>query len=152
MSEVFFLENIFKNRQQNRSEFLSSKNHFFFNNKNKSDFFIKKKRFHPYINLCDLIFHSHVQHIMHDMHNIVHWSQESRRPNFVWAEWVPNTLPFSSLASGFRFLVQQIQPYLHLFWVECNQDNRSCKYLVGCNQDPKLCNFLFYFIIFFSDM
>ena len=56
----------------------------FLNNKNISDFFFNKKKiFHPYINLCDLIFHSHVQHIMHDMHSIVHWSQESRRPDFV---------------------------------------------------------------------
>ena len=68
-------------------------------------FFNKNNRFHPYINLCDLTFHSHVQHIMHDMHSIVHWSQESRRPNFVWAEWVPNTFPFRNLVSGFRFLV-----------------------------------------------
>ena len=68
-------------------------------------FFNKNNRFHPYINLCDLTFHSHVQHIMHDMHSIVHWSQESRRPNFVWAEWVPNTVPFRNLVSGFRFLV-----------------------------------------------
>ena len=77
----------------------------FFNNKNRSDFFKQKKRFHQYINLCNLIFYSHVQHIMHDMHNIVHWWQESRRPDFVWAEWVPNTFPFRNLASGFRFLV-----------------------------------------------
>ena len=68
-------------------------------------FFNKKKKFHPYINLCDLIFHSHVQLIMHDMHSIVHWSQESKKPDFVWAEWVPNTFPFYNLASEFRFLV-----------------------------------------------
>ena len=106
---------------QNRSEFLSSQNIFFtshkadlifwqikiifFNNKNRYDFFNKKKRFHPYINLCDLIFHSHVQHIMHDIHSIVHWSQESRRPDSVWVEWVTNTFPFRNLVSGFRFLV-----------------------------------------------
>ena len=78
----------------------------FFYNKNISDFFFnKKKRFHPYINLCDLIFHSHVQHIIHDMHKKVHWSQESRRLDFVWAKWEPNTFPFHNLASGFTFLV-----------------------------------------------
>ena len=53
---------------------------------------------------CDLIFHSHVQHIIHDMHKKVHWSQESRRPDFVWAEWVPNTFPFHNLASEFSSL------------------------------------------------
>ena len=48
--------------------------------------------------MCDLIFISHVQHIIHDMHNIIHWSQESRRLDFVWAEWVPNTFSFRNLA------------------------------------------------------
>ena len=37
-----------------------------------------------------------------------------------------------------------------LFWVECNQDKKSCNYLVVCNQDPKLCNFSnFQLCIFF---
>ena len=58
------------------------------------------------MNLCDLIFHSHVQHIVYDMHKKVHWSQESRRPYFVYAEWVPNTFLFYNLGSGFRSLAK----------------------------------------------
>ena len=82
---------------QNRSGILTNQNQFF-TNQNKSDYF-QKKRLHSKINLCDLIFVSHVQHIIHDMHKKVHWSQESRRPDSLWAEWVPNTFLFLNLAS-----------------------------------------------------
>ena len=34
----------------------------------------------------------------------VHRSQESKRPDFDWADWVPNTIPFYNLASRFRSL------------------------------------------------
>ena len=54
-----------------------------------------------------LIFVSHVQHIIYDMHNIVHWSQESRRPDSIWAEWVPNTFPFRNLTLDFTFYFGQ---------------------------------------------
>ena len=73
---------------------------------------------------------------------MVHWSQESRRPNSVWVEQVPSTFLFRNLTSGFKSLAKQIQPCLYiLFWVECNQDKKPCNYLVDCNLDPKLCNF-----------
>ena len=99
---IFVITKLFFYIPQSRFDILTNQNHFF-NNKNISDFFNKKKRFHPFINLCDLIFHSHIQHIMHDMHSIVHWSQESRRPDLVWVEWVPNIFLFRNLASGFSF-------------------------------------------------
>ena len=34
---------------------------------------------------------SHVQHIVYNMHKKVYQSQECRRSDFFWAEWVPNT-------------------------------------------------------------
>ena len=49
---------------------------------------------------------SHVQHIIYNMHKMVHRSQGSKRLDSVWAEWVPNILPFRNLASGFRSLVK----------------------------------------------
>ena len=51
--------------------------------------------------MCDLIFVSHVQHIIHDMHKKVHWSQEFRRLDSVWVEWVPNTFSLRNLTFGF---------------------------------------------------
>ena len=39
----------------------------------------------------------YVQPIIHIMQKRVYWSLESRRPDFVWAEWVPNTFPFYNL-------------------------------------------------------
>ena len=35
---------------------------------------------------------------------VVHRSQESKRPDSIWTEWVPNTFPFHNLAFEFRFL------------------------------------------------
>ena len=32
------------------------------------------------------------------MHKMIHWSQESRRPDSIWMEWMPNTFPFRNLA------------------------------------------------------
>ena len=42
-----------------------------------------------------------MQRIIHIMHKGVHWSLESRRPDPIYAEWVPNTFPFYNLASEF---------------------------------------------------
>ena len=63
---------------------------------------------HSKINLCDKVFLFFyffyflcVQHIIHVMHKGVHWSQESRRPDSVWVEWVPNTFSFRNLAFEF---------------------------------------------------
>ena len=46
--------------------------------------------------------------------------------------------------SALSFWFSSSRLCLYLFWVECNQDNKSCKYLVDCNQDSKLCNFLIF--------
>ena len=40
---------------------------------------------------------------------------ESKRPNFVWAEWVPNTFSSHNLAPKLRFLNSRLVFYL-LFW------------------------------------
>ena len=53
------------------------------------------------------------------MHKGVHWLQESRRPDLVWVEWVPNIFPFRNLASGFSFF-GLVDLALSLFWVESN--------------------------------
>ena len=45
----------------------------------------------------------------------VHRTQESKRPNSVWAEWVPNTFPFHNLASKFRSF-GQVDLALSLFY------------------------------------
>ena len=79
---------------------------------------------------------------------VVYWSQESRRPNSIWMEQVPNTFSFRNLASGFRSLAKQIQPCLYSFWVECNQDKKPC-ILVVCNQDPKPCNLSIFPIMYY---
>ena len=41
-----------------------------------------------------------------------------------------------------------------LFWVECNQDKKSCNYLVVCNQDSKPCNtqFIKHVVFFIQPM
>ena len=56
--------------------------------------------------LFKLIFVKCLSYVFNISFNImqkkVYWSLESRRPDFVWAEWVPNTFPFRNLASELR--------------------------------------------------
>ena len=43
-----------------------------------------------------------VQHIFQHHAKMVYWALESRRPDSVWAEWVPNTFPIRNLALELR--------------------------------------------------
>ena len=61
-------------------------------------------------------FCSCVQHIIHVMHKGVHWTQESRRPDYVWAEWMPNTFPFRNLASEFSVFGQENLGFIFVFY------------------------------------
>jgi len=48
------------------------------------------------------MFVMYAQHIIHIMQKRVYWPLESRRPDSIWAEWVPNTFPFCNLAPELR--------------------------------------------------
>ena len=86
-------------------------------------------------------FCSCVQHIIHVMHKGVHWTQESRRPDYVWAEWVPNTFPFRNLASEFSVFGQVNLGFIFVFYFgQIVTRKKTHVSLVDCNQDPKPCN------------
>ena len=75
---------------------------FFSTHNNRFEFFLKNKEEDAFIN-------KFVWFSLFHMYNIsfiscikgVHRSQESRRPDFVWVECVPNTFPFRNLTSKF---------------------------------------------------
>ena len=71
------------------------------------------------------------------MQKRVYWSLESRRPDSVWAEWVPNTFLFHNLALKLRIFGQVDQCLVFLILVDCNQDQIFVFFCIDCNQDPK---------------
>ena len=64
---------------------------------------------------------------MHHLNGYINDHLESRRPDFVWVEWVPNTFPFRNLAPKSRFLFL----------------NNALSFLLDCNLGNKVCNFPF---------
>ena len=71
-----------------------------------------------------------MQHIIHIMHKRIYWSLEFRRPDSIWAKWVPNTFLFRNLASELSFFwIGRLMLCLYFyFWVDCNQDKKLCNF------------------------
>ena len=69
---------------------------------------------------------------MHHSNAYINGHLESKRPDFVWAVWVPNIFPFGNLALESRFWF--VENALSFSFLDCNLEIKSCNFpFLDCN-------------------
>ena len=69
---------------------------------------------------------------MHHSNAYINGHLESKRPDFVWAVWVPNIFPFGNLALEYRFWF--VENALSFSFLDCNLEIKSCNFpFLDCN-------------------
>ena len=73
---------------------------------------------------------------MHLLNGYINGYLEYRKPDSVWAEWVPNTFPFYNLAPESRFWF--VDSALSFPFLDCNLGNKVIIFLfLDCNLGNK---------------